>query len=173
MAERLERVSLTVPSSLLAAVDDVVADADYDSRSEAIRDALRGFVASYRWRDDLDGRHQGSVVVLYDHEVAGVTDALLGLQHEFHETIVSTQHVHLSADRCLETLVVDGPANDIRELVRRIQSLRGIRQVQLAVVGDAGDEVRSVHGGADAGSDHARPRNHDGDRPGADGRGDP
>jgi CopG family nickel-responsive transcriptional regulator len=145
MSERLERVSLTLPTDLLAAVDGVVADADYDSRSEAIRDALRGFVSSYRWRDGLEGRHQGSVVVLYDHDVAGVTDALLDLQHDLHETIISTQHVHLSADHCLETLVVDGPAADIRDLVRRIQSLRGIRQVRLAVVG-AEDEARSVHG---------------------------
>jgi CopG family nickel-responsive transcriptional regulator len=161
MAERLDRVSLTVPTTLLAEVDDVVADADYDSRSEAIRDALRGFVSSYRWRDDLDGRHQGSVVILYDHDVAGVTDALLDLQHELHETIVSTQHVHLSADRCLETLVVDGPAADIRDLVRRIQSLRGIQQVQLAVVGDSDDEIRSVHGGYDDHDDHDGTHDHD------------
>jgi CopG family nickel-responsive transcriptional regulator len=156
MPERLERVSLTVPTDLLAAVDDVVADADYDSRSEAVRDALRGFVSSYRWRDDLDGRHQGSVVVLYDHDVTGVTDALLDLQHDLHETIISTQHVHLSADRCLETLVVDGPAAEIRELVRRIQSLRGIHQVQLAVVG-ADDEVTSVH---DGGHEHSHGEGH-------------
>jgi CopG family nickel-responsive transcriptional regulator len=151
MSERLERVSLTVPAALLAEVDDVVADADYDSRSEAVRDALRTFVSTYRWRDDLDRRHQGSVVILYDHDVAGVTDALLDLQHELHGTVVSTQHVHLSSDRCLETLVVDGQGREIRELVRRIQSLRGIQQVQLAVVGD---DVDSGREGEQDGSDH-------------------
>ena len=162
MSEGLERVSLTIPPELLSELDAVADEAEYASRSEAFRDALREFLTAYRWREDLDGRQQGTVVILYDHDVSGVTDELLRLQHDLHGTIIASQHVHLTEDLCLETLVVDGPAGDLRELVGRIQSLRGIRQVKLAVVGDAD--------GAGGGHSHDGDRSED-DRSGHD-RGD-
>lgn len=157
MTDGLERVSLTIPPALLAELDAVTDEADYASRSEAFRDALREFLTAYRWREDLDGRQQGTVVILYDHDVSGVTDELLALQHDLHGTIIASQHVHLTADLCLETLVVDGPASDLRELVGRIQSLRGIRQVKLAVVGDAGGDRGDAP--------HSRSHGHDGPEP--------
>ena len=177
MSEGLERVSLTIPPELLSELDAVADEAEYASRSEAFRDALREFLTAYRWREDLDGRQQGTVVILYDHDVSGVTDELLALQHDLHGTIIASQHVHLTEDLCLETLVVDGPASDLRELVGRIQSLRGIRQVKLAVVGDAGGEadadgkrghVRRHEHGHDRGGDdrdagHEHPGDHDSD----------
>jgi CopG family nickel-responsive transcriptional regulator len=135
MGEDLVRMSVTVPPELVAELDDLVESWDYASRSEAARDALREFVSDYRWRTRLEGRQRGMVAVLYDHDAPGVSERLLDLQHEAHETILSVQHIHLSDHQCLETLVVDGPAEEIERLVNRIQSLKGTKQVQLSVVG--------------------------------------
>ena len=134
MTDALDRVSITLPPDLLADLDEVVDEWDYGSRSEATRDALRAFLTEYRRRTSRDGVQRGSVVVLYDHDVSGVTDAVLELQHELGDTIVAVQHVHLSADLSLESLVVDGPGADVRELVERLRSLRGVKQVDLSVV---------------------------------------
>lgn len=134
MADALDRVSITVPADLLGELDEVVEEWEYDSRSEATRDALRAFLTEYRRRTTLDGVQRGSVVVLYDHDVSGVTDAVLELQHDLADTIVAVQHVHLSEQLCMETLVVDGPGEEVRELVERLGSLRGVKQVDLAVV---------------------------------------
>ena len=135
MADALDRVSITVPADLLADLDEVVDEWEYDSRSEATRDALRAFLTEYRRRTTLAGVQRGSVVVLYDHDVRGVTDAVLELQHELADTIVAVQHVHMSEHLCMETLVVDGPGEEVRELVERLRSLRGVKQVDLALVG--------------------------------------
>jgi CopG family nickel-responsive transcriptional regulator len=137
MSEELSRISMTLPPDLLAELDEVVAGWDYDSRSGAMRDALRSYLTEYRAETALSGDQRGSVVVQYDHHAGDVTEQVVALQHEFAETIIAVQHVHLSADRCMETLAVDGSGEEIRDLANRLRSLAGVEQVQVAVV-DAG-----------------------------------
>lgn len=138
MSDDLSRVTMTVPTPLLDDLDDVVGDWDYDSRSAAMRDALRSLVTEYRTENALAGTQRGSVVVQYDHHADDVTETLTALQHEFAETIIAVQHVHLSHDICMETLAVDGTGDAIRTLSNRLRSLSGVKQVQVAVV-DADD----------------------------------
>lgn len=136
MADDFEPVSLTIEQTLLTELDEVLEEWDYASRSEAVRDALRDFLTEYRWRTNLSGHHRGSVAVVHDHHVEGVTDAMLDIQHEHLELITAVQHVHLSHNLCLETLIVDGPGQEITQVVNRLQALRGVRQVELALVGE-------------------------------------
>jgi CopG family nickel-responsive transcriptional regulator len=138
MSDDLSRVTMTVPTPLLDDLDDVVGDWDYDSRSAAMRDALRSLVTEYRTENALAGTQRGSVVVQYDHHADDVTETLTALQHEFAETIIAVQHVHLTHDICMETLAVDGTGDAIRTLSNRLRSLSGVKQVQVAVV-DADD----------------------------------
>ena len=138
MSDDLSRVTMTVPTPLLDDLDDVVGDWDYDSRSAAMRDALRSLVTEYRTENALAGTQRGSVVVQYDHHADDVTETLTALQHEFAETIIAVQHDHLSHDICRETLALDGTGDAIRTLSNRLRSLSGVKQVQVAVV-DADD----------------------------------
>lgn len=136
MSDELDRVSLTIEGELLAELDEVIDEWEYASRSEAIRGALRDFLTEYRWQTDLSGHQRGSVVVVHDHHVGGVTDEMLDIQHKSLDLITAVQHVHLSDHLCLETLVVDGSGAEITDLVNRLQSLRGVKQVELALVGE-------------------------------------
>jgi CopG family nickel-responsive transcriptional regulator len=134
MSGDFDPVSLTIESELLAELDEVIDEWEYASRSEAVRDAVRGLLTEYRWRTNLSGPQRGSVVVVHDHHVGDVTDEMLDIQHESLDLITAVQHVHLSEHLCLETLVVDGSGAEVRKLVNRLQSLRGVRQVELALV---------------------------------------
>lgn len=134
MSEDVDRMSVTLPPSLLSDLDDVVEAGEYGSRSEATRDALRAFVTEFNQQSGLSGRLSGTVVVLYEHDHGGVTDEMIELQHDFTETIIAVHHVHLSHHCCLESIAVDGPGERIEELLARIRPLRGVHQVKLAVV---------------------------------------
>jgi CopG family nickel-responsive transcriptional regulator len=134
MADDLSRVSMTLPPELLSELDGMVAGWDYDSRSEAMRDALRSYLTEYRTETGLSGDQRGSIVVQYDHHAGDVTEAVVGLQHEFADTVVAVQHVHLTHDLCMETLAVDGTGAEIRDLANRLRSLSGVEQVRTAVV---------------------------------------
>ena len=135
MARKIARVSLTLPPELLDELNRVLEAQDYSSRSEAVRDALRDFLAGYQWRQELKGELLGAVVVVFEHDIRGLTDRLADIQHEERGVIVSVQHLHVDERNCLETLVVRGPAEKIRGLVDRLGSLKGVKQVKLATVG--------------------------------------
>ncbi|KXB06429.1 hypothetical protein AKJ53_00400 [candidate division MSBL1 archaeon SCGC-AAA382F02] len=135
MSDELNRVSLTIPQDLLEDLDKVLKDQDYSSRSEAVRDALRDFISEYRWRKKLKGKQRGVIVLVYNHDVRGLTDELLDIQHESRGLITSVQHLHVGEDECLEAMIVKGSGEKIRELVNNLKTLRGIKQVKLATVG--------------------------------------
>lgn len=134
MSQNVERMSITLPPSLLADVDAIVDAGEYNSRSEATRDALRAFVTEFNQQTGLSGTLSGTVVVLYEHDHSGVSDAMTELQHEFTETIVAVQHIHLGEHLCLESIAVDGTGERIEELLDRIRPLEGVHQVKLTVV---------------------------------------
>lgn len=134
MSDDLDRISLTLPAGMVERLDGIVSDWEYDSRSEAIRDALRDFFVNYEWEADGAEHYHGTVVVVHDHHVDGIADELQTIQHEMAEAITSVQHIHLSHDTCMETLVVEGPAGDITELANRLRALRGVQQVKVVVV---------------------------------------
>jgi len=134
MAQKITRVSLTLPEYLLTELDRSLKVQHYVNRSEAVRDALRDFLASYRWRQELRGKITGVMVLVYEHDVRGLTDALIDIQHSSRGVINAVQHVHIDAKNCLETSVVRGPAEEIRELVDRLGALRGVKQTKLIVV---------------------------------------
>jgi len=134
MDDGIDRMSVTLPPKLLAALDDVVEAGDYDSRSEATRDALRAFVTEFNRRTEPTGVLSGTVVVLYEHEGSDVADEMTALQHAFDGTIIAVHHVHLRNHLCLESIAVEGPGERIDGLVSRLRPLRGVRQVDLVVV---------------------------------------
>lgn len=134
MNEEVDRMSVTLPPSLLSELDEVVNAGEYDSRSEATRDALRAFLTQFNQQTGLSGMLSGTVNILYEHDHSGVTDEMTELQHDFTDTIIAVHHVHLSDHLCLESIAVDGMGERIEQLLSRIRPLRGVHQVKLTVV---------------------------------------
>ncbi|GAB3026613.1 nickel-responsive transcriptional regulator NikR [Natronobiforma cellulositropha] len=134
MAKRVERVSLTLPHDLVADLDAVVDEREYSSRSKAVRDALRAFLTEHDWEQNAAETQRGSIALVYDHEATGINDRLLEIQHDVAGVIVATQHVHFDAHRCLETVIVEGPGEEIRDLVSTLSSLDGMKHVQFTPV---------------------------------------
>ncbi|MEW6222520.1 MAG: nickel-responsive transcriptional regulator NikR [Candidatus Hadarchaeota archaeon] len=134
MTQKLARVSLTLPTELLTELDGAIQSQRYASRSEAIRDSIQDFLADYRWRKGLAGKLLGAILVLYDHEVRGLGDKLIDIQHASADVIKSVQHLHVDEKNCLEVLICEGRAKKVRELVERMSTLRGVKQAKLVVV---------------------------------------
>jgi CopG family nickel-responsive transcriptional regulator len=73
------------------------------------------------------------VTLVYDHHVRMLNDKLLDLQHDYHESILSTLHVHLDHDNCLEILVVKGKASKIQEIANTLISTKGVKHGRLTI----------------------------------------
>ncbi len=134
MSEPIERVSLTIPAELVDELDSAVEQWEYASRSKACRDALRMFLTDLKWKDDHEETYRGTITLIYNHDDHHINDELLELQHDDADTIIATQHIHVDAHLCLETLVVQGSGKTINRLVNRLRSLNGMEQVRFAIV---------------------------------------
>lgn len=152
MSEDLDRVSLTLPPEMTDRLDEIVGDWDYSSRSEAVRDAIRDFFSAYDWEAGDHGHHYGTIVVVHEHEHdSDLPGQLQAIQHDHARLVTSAQHIHLSQDRCMETLVVDGTAGEIDTLANQLRALGGVQQVKVVVIGspdsshEQGHEHGSVH----------------------------
>ncbi len=126
MEEGITRIGVSLPKNLLDDFDRIIKNRGYSSRSEAIRDAIRGYIADYKWLESEKGDVIGVLVVVYDHHVKGVSDAIISLQHQFSNIISSNMHIHISEDQCLEIIVVKGNMEEIKKLVDRISATRGV-----------------------------------------------
>jgi CopG family nickel-responsive transcriptional regulator len=58
---------------------------------------------------------------------------LTELQHDHHDLILSTLHVHLDHHNCLEVLLLKGPAQDVRHLGEKLASTKGIKHGRLTL----------------------------------------
>jgi len=131
MEEKITRIGVSLPKNLLEEFDKIIQTRGYSSRSEAIRDAIRSYIAEYRWLESEKGEIVGVITIIYDHNTRGVSDAIIDLQHEFGKLITSSMHVHLNKDQCLELVLVRGKMDDVKKLVDKVAAIRGVLNVKL------------------------------------------
>jgi CopG family nickel-responsive transcriptional regulator len=136
---KISRFGVSLAEELLAEFDRSIESKGYASRSEAIRDLIRDYLAEQAWKAGR-GPAVGTVTLVYDHHVPDLQERLTDVQHKHAGVVVSTLHVHLERHRCLEVLVVRGRANDIRALADRLIGARGVKHGKLTLVA-AGKEL--------------------------------
>lgn len=56
------------------------------------------------------------------------------IEHMFKDVVVSTLHVHLDDDRCLEIIAVRGAARRIKELYDNLVALKGIEMHDFSII---------------------------------------
>jgi len=130
---KIVRVGVTFPSKLLSDFDKLIKDMGYKSRSKAVHDTVRAFVNEQKWLADVKGMRTGSITMIYNHEMRELESDLTDTQHRFESIICASMHVHLSKDKCLETIAVKGEAGEIKRLVEKLKARRGVEEVKLDI----------------------------------------
>ncbi len=128
---KIVRVGVTFPDELLSDFDKIIKDIGYKSRSKAIHDTVRAFVNEQKWLADVKGTKVGSITMIYNHETRELESDLTETQHHFESIICASMHVHLSKDKCLETIAVKGEARKIKRLVEKLKARKGVEEVRL------------------------------------------
>lgn len=125
------RVSLSVQADLMKEFDAVAESLGHPTRSKAVSEAMREFVSSKRWDIAAKGTASGVILITYDHHSTGVNRALTELQHDFHEVVGATMHIHLTKHNCLEVISFDGEAERVRALAKKLQSQKGVLSLKV------------------------------------------
>ena len=128
--QNLVRFGVSMESPLLEQFDALISQRGYTSRSEAIRDLVRSELVQQSWANDKT--QQVAVLgLVYEHHHADLAHRLMHVQHEHVADIVSSLHVHMDNDNCLEIIVFRGQAKQIENVAQRLLSTKGVKFGQL------------------------------------------
>ena len=136
--ESVTRFSVSLPGKLLEQLDDMTGEKGYDNRSLAIADMIRAHLVEHR-QNTGNEEIAGTITLVYDHHKQHVQAALTDIQHDHHEVIISTVHVHLDHHNCLEVLVVRGKAVLVKRIADELIAAKGVKHGKLTVTSTGKD----------------------------------
>jgi CopG family nickel-responsive transcriptional regulator len=151
----MERITISLETELAAILDQLADKNGYASRSEAIRDLIRGWHSQETLRQNESEHCIAHLGYVYNHHDRTMAERIANLQHDHHDLTVSSMHLHLDHDNCLEVAFLRGKTKEVRQFAHRIVAQTGVRHGSVQIVPvtlekagkghDHGDGVHHVH----------------------------
>jgi len=125
----VKRFGISLENELLNELDRLVSKHHFPNRSQAIRYLIKKYSVEDEWEANHDVA--GAIVLVYDHHKRDLQTKSTVVQHDYHQLILSVQHVHLDHHNCLETIAVKGKANELRHLSKQLIAIKGVKHGEL------------------------------------------
>lgn len=136
---RLARFGVSLDEELLEPFDALRKTRQYATRSEAIRDLIRGALNQASWGSSDVAC--ATLTLIYDHHRYDLARRLSDIQHGDHDLVIATLHVHIDPRNCMEILALSGEPDRVRSLADRLVSCRGVKYGIFNPVPNGGDLV--------------------------------
>ncbi len=158
MKDPLVRFSVAIGGELLRRFDRYREKHRYPNRSEAVRGLMTAALVE-EVIDREESEAMGVVTLVYDHHAGRIAERLTELQHGHLDQVVTTTHVHLDANRCLEVILLRGPVGQVRALADNLIGSKGVETGRLVLtaaspVVDSGSSPAPAEGGTQHAFDH-------------------
>ncbi len=127
----VERLSFSIEQPLLERLERLVQKSGYANRSEYIRDLIRDRLVQEQWKQNEEAL--GAITLVYDHHSHQLSNRLMDLQHDFHDIIMATTHVHLDHHHCAEMIMARGKAQRLEELAALLRQQKGVLHAALSM----------------------------------------
>jgi len=133
----LSRFSVSIEKGLLGKFDAQIETQQYPTRSKAVADLIRQSLVRQEWQKGAE--IVGAIILVFDHHRRDLSRRLTAIQHDHYKLIVSSQHVHLDHDNCLEIIVVRGKPDKVEKLSNKLKSAKGVKYASLAAASTGED----------------------------------
>jgi len=127
----LFRFGISLDKRLLDKFDRLIREKRYTNRSEAFRDLIRQELVKKEWEEGKEVA--GAIAIVYNHHQRDLLNKIMDIQHDFQKLIISTQHIHLDNENCLEILAVKGSSKEVEKLADILKSVKGVRHGTLSM----------------------------------------
>lgn len=131
-SEKTARFSVSIPARLLEQFDEMIREKKVVNRSQAIADIIRDALVEHKMESG-DEEMAGTITLVYDHHKPHVQEKLTDIQHDYHQFIISTLHIHLDHHNCLEVLAVKGVAPVLKKIADILISSKGVKHGKLTI----------------------------------------
>ena len=130
----MRRITISVSDDLADEFDRLLDQRGYQNRSEAFRDLVRGALEADRLASDSATHCVACVSYVYNHHERDLASRMTAAHHAHHDLSVSTMHVHLDHDHCLEAAILRGPTAAVKRFSQLLIAERGVRHGQVNLV---------------------------------------
>lgn len=127
----LIRYGISLPEILSRKFDQLIKKKKYTNRSEAIRDLIRHALVEEEIKSNVEV--VAVVNLLYNHHKRELSERLTELQHQHHHLVLSSMHVHLDHTNCLETIVMQGMSQEVKQLADLLIVSKGVKHGKLSL----------------------------------------
>ena len=133
----LVRLSLSIEKPLYDRLESLISDNGYANRSEFVRDMIRDKLVEREW--DQNRETIGTLTLIYNHTMRKLSEKLTDIQHEFHDSVMVTTHVHLDHDLCVEVILLKGLSKDIQSAAKQLRQQKGVLHANLSFSSTGGE----------------------------------
>lgn len=133
------RWSISLPGELDQNFQELLVKRGFRNRSEAIRDFIRAALVEEEWKN-ARGEVIGVLSLVYDHHFRTLKERFTAFQHRFLQQIITSLHVHLDEDNCLEVVILRGSVQDIDKIAQQLIATKGVKHGKL-VASTTGKEL--------------------------------
>jgi len=130
----MERFTISLEDELAKQFDEFIKEKGYSNRSEAMRDLIRTKLEGDRLSSNEAGQCIASLSYVYNHHESELASRLTSSHHDHHDMTMSTTHVHLDHDNCLEIAILRGSIADVKTFANAVIAVRGVRHGNLHMV---------------------------------------
>lgn len=121
----VSRISMSLSEDLLVALDQMVTERGFASRSQAMSEILHQSLVEHK-RQQGNEVMVGTITLLYDNSVPGLQKQLSDLQFRHIDEVISSLHVHLMHNQTMEVILVQGPATTLQRIADQMITRRGV-----------------------------------------------
>ena len=130
----MRRITISVNDDLADEFDRLLDLRGYQNRSEAFRDLVRHALEADRLTTDTATHCVACLSYVYNHHEHDLAARVTAAHHAHHDVSVSTMHVHLDHDHCLEAAILRGPTAEVKRFSQALMAVRGVRHGQVNLV---------------------------------------
>jgi len=127
----LVRFGVSLEKELLNKFDRYIKAKNYPNRSEAFRDLIRQELITKEWKSGKE--IAGAITLVYNHHKRELINKLTDIQHDFQKIIISTQHIHLDHNNCLEIIAIEGSPKEAQRLANTLRAIKGVKHGTLSM----------------------------------------
>jgi len=130
--EGVKRISVSLTPEVFDALDLLVERRGFPSRSQAVAEMIHQSVIEY-YQSHGDEIMAGTITLFYDASHPNLLQTLAGIQREHIDEVISSQHVQLENNHTMEVLLVQGPAQTLRDITNELTTCKGVKTGRLTL----------------------------------------
>ncbi len=121
-----------MPEETFQALDRLVNERGFDSRSQAIAEMIHAQAAEHLGKVGKEVM-AGTLTLVYDESKSALLRDLSRICRDHVAEVISSQHVLLEEEHVLEVILMQGPARTLREIANKLVTCKGVKTAHLTL----------------------------------------